>query len=189
MAFKVILGLCHPNSYLSKERAGKARLNTMNLHQAEEICLPHVYTAPRPSERHHRHPPHALPKLSDTLKKIPLKKKKKHKKKPTPKAIKKKDKKPQAPSTKPTPQHRTASEALRGHMFLCSLKLSLLHNLSSSQMFLWSAGKTQKKPPPAQHGGGCAGGALPGTVWGTRMRNKCLLSLDGAERRLSGVKI
>lgn len=74
-------------------------------------------------------------------------------------------------------------------MFLCSLELSLLHNLSSSQMFLRSAGKTQKNPPPALHGGGCAGGALPGTVWGTRMRNKCLLSLDGAERRLSGVKI
>lgn len=161
MAFKVILGLCHPNSYLSKERAGKARLNTMNLHQAEEICLPHVYTAPRPSERHHRHPPHALPKLSDTLKKIPLKKKKKHKKKQHRKQSKKKTKNPK--HHQQNPPRSTAQRARR-----CEATCFCAHSSSASsttspraKCFCGALEKPKKNLPQHSTAGAAPGGPCP----------------------------
>lgn len=50
------------------------------MHQSEKISLPCIYTALCPSEKHHPHPPHMIPKFSDTLKKRRKKQKERIKK-------------------------------------------------------------------------------------------------------------
>lgn len=108
------------------------------MHQAEKISLPCIYTALRPSERHHPHPPHMIPKLSDMLKKNKKKKKTKKRK-------------------KKNPNHHSVSNILHGHMFLCSLELNLLHNFSFSQMFLSRrAGKINSPRRSGMRAGGRA---------------------------------